>query len=79
MIVPEARYAMTVRSLSLAAGGLGGALSTPAGLGQGPGGSPGVGAQGAKPPGSSGNIAFYSTKNGQKTSAFLLFTGLLFS
>ena len=41
MIVPEARYAMTVRSLPLTAGGLGGALSPPVGPGQGPGGGPG--------------------------------------
>ena len=74
MIVPEARYVITVRSLPLAAGGLGGALSPQRVQGRAL-----VGAQGAKPPGSSGNIAFYSTKNGQKTSAFLPFTGLLFS
>ena len=30
-----------------------------------------MGVQGANPPRSSGNIVFYSTKNGQKTSAFL--------
>ena len=54
--------------------GSGGPLSPPAGPGQGPGGG-----QGAKAPGSSGNITFYSTKNGQKTSAFLPFTDLLFS
>ena len=46
MIVPEARYAMTVKSLPLAAGGLEGALSPPAGPGQGPGGGPGVEAPG---------------------------------
>ena len=40
MIVPEARYAMTVRSLLLAAGGPGGTLSPPVDPGQGLGGGP---------------------------------------
>ena len=48
------------------AGGLEGAVSTPAGPGQRPGGGL-VG----EAPGSSKDTSFYSTRNGPKTDAFL--------
>ena len=54
--------------------GSGGALSPPVGPGQGPGGGPG-----GKAPGKLWKYCIYSTKNGQNTSAFLPFTGSLFS
>ena len=74
MIVPEARYAMTIRSLPLAAGGLGGTLSPQVGPGQGSGGGPG-----GEAPRKLWKYCILQHQKWTKTSAFLPFTGLLFS